>query len=56
MKKYGFKLRIRMNAWKNRGTDNVYEVNEDFFHNWSKEMAYFLGLILTDGKVETDSK
>jgi predicted DNA-binding protein YlxM (UPF0122 family) len=54
MKKYGFKTRTRSAAWRHRGTDNVYEVDEDFFHNWSKEMAYILGLILTDGNIGTD--
>ena len=54
MKKYGFKARTRPEAWKHRGTDDVYEINEDFFHNWSKEMAYILGLILTDGNIGTE--
>ncbi len=54
MIKYGFKARTRSEAWKHRGTDDVYEINEDFFHNWSKEMAYILGLILTDGNIGTD--
>ena len=54
MRKYGFESRTRPEAWKHRGTDDVYEINEDFFHNWSKEMAYILGLILTDGNIGTD--
>jgi hypothetical protein len=54
MREYGFKTRTRSEAWKHRGTDDVYEINEDFFHNWSKEMAYILGLILTDGNIGTD--
>ena len=54
MIKYGFKTRSRSEAWKHRGTDDVYEINEDFFHNWSKEMSYILGLILTDGNIGTD--
>ena len=55
MKKYGFKTRTQPEAWKHRGTNDVYEINEDFFHNWSKEMAYILGLILTDGNIDADN-
>lgn len=55
MIKYGFKTRSRPEAWKHRGTDDVYEINEDFFHNWSKEMAYILGFILTDGNISDDN-
>ena len=55
MRKYGFESRTRPEAWKHRGTDDVYEINEDFFHNWSKEMAYILGLILTDGNISDDN-
>ena len=43
-----------MDAWKHRGTDDVYKINEVFFHNWSKEMTYILGLILSDGNIGTD--
>ena len=55
MIKYGFKARTRSEAWKHRGTDDVYEINEGFFHNWSKEMAYILGLILTDGNIDAEN-
>jgi len=54
MRKYGFKTRTRPEAWKHRGTDDVYEINEKFFDNWSDRMAYVLGLILTDGNIGTD--
>ncbi len=53
MRKYGFTSRTRSEAWKHRGTVDVYKINENFFHNWSKEMAYVLGIILTDGNVGT---
>jgi hypothetical protein len=56
MKKYGFKSRTRSDAWKHRGTKDVYKINEDFFHIWSKEMAYILGFILTDGCVHKISR
>ena len=55
MRKYGFKTRTRPEAWKHRGSDDVYEINEAFFHNWSKEMAYILGFILTDGNISDDN-
>ena len=54
MKKYGFKTRTRSEAWKHRSTGNVYEINRDFFHNWTNEMAYVLGFILTDGNISDD--
>ncbi len=54
MKKYGFQSRTKSDAWKHRDTEDVYKINENFFHNWSKEMAYVLGLILTDGNIGTD--
>ena len=54
MRIYGFKSRTRSEAWKHRGTEDVYKINENFFHHWSKEMAYVLGLILTDGNIGTD--
>jgi DNA-binding transcriptional regulator WhiA len=34
---------------------NGYKINTDFFKTWSPEMAYVLGLILTDGCVSGNS-
>ncbi len=55
MRIYGFESRTRSEAWKHRGTEDVYKINEKFFCNWSKEMAYILGLILTDGNIDAES-
>jgi DNA-binding transcriptional regulator WhiA len=51
MIKYGFKRRTRPEAWKHRGKDELYEINEKFFNSWTNEMAYVLGFILTDGSI-----
>jgi predicted DNA-binding protein YlxM (UPF0122 family) len=55
MRIYGFKTRTRSDAWKHRGTEDVYKINENFFHNWSKEMSYVLGLILADGNIDAET-
>jgi predicted DNA-binding protein YlxM (UPF0122 family) len=55
MRIYGFKSRTKSEAWKHRGTEDIYKINENFFHHWSKEMAYVLGLLLTDGNIGTDN-
>ncbi len=55
MRIYGFEPRTRSEAWKHRGTEGVYKINENIFHNWSNKMAYVLGIILTDGNVATNN-
>jgi predicted DNA-binding protein YlxM (UPF0122 family) len=55
MRKYGFKSRTKSDAWKHRDRNDVYEIKEDFFHNWSKEMSYIFGFILTDGNISDDN-
>ncbi len=55
MRIYGFKSRTKSDAWKHRGTEGKYKINEKFFDNWTNEMAYVLGIILTDGNVGTDN-
>ncbi len=55
MRIYGFKSRTKSDAWKHRGTEGVYKINENFFYNWSNKMAYVLGIILTDGNVATSN-
>ncbi len=51
MRIYGFKSRTKSEAWEQRGK---YEINENFFDNWSDRMVYVLGLILTDGSIGND--
>jgi hypothetical protein len=36
---------------KSRRTHRIYKINEKFFDKWSKDMAYILGYIATDGNV-----
>ncbi len=55
MRIYGFESRTRSKAWEHRDTEDLYRINENFFHHWLKEMAYVLGLILTDGNIDADS-
>ncbi len=55
MRIYGFKSRTQLDAWRLRGTKDMYKINKNFFDYWSNEMSYVLGIILTDGKVGTDN-
>ena len=55
MRKYGFKSRTKSDAWKHRGKDELYEINEKFFNSWTNKMAYVLGIILTDGNIAINS-
>lgn len=55
-KKYGLKQRsksqARLEAQKQgKLPQQFFEINEDFFSAWSPEMAYVLGLVITDGCV-----
>src|SRR6185312_5355066 len=36
------------------GRPRIHKVNEDFFKTWSHEMAWVLGLFITDGHVSKD--
>lgn len=54
LKKYGLKRRskseARLEAQKQgKLPQEFFDINENFFNNWSPEMAYVLGLIITDG-------
>ena len=54
LKKYGIKQRskskARLEAQKQgKLPQQFFDINEDFFSSWSPEMAYVLGLIITDG-------
>ena len=55
MRKYGFKARAKTEAWKHRGKDELYKINEKFFDSWTNKMAYVLGIILTDGNIAKNS-
>jgi phage antirepressor YoqD-like protein len=44
-----YKHKIEMNRSRSSGQPRKNMVNEDFFKTWSNEMAWVLGLIITDG-------
>ncbi|MFA6217026.1 MAG: LAGLIDADG family homing endonuclease [Candidatus Omnitrophota bacterium] len=56
LKEYGIKLRskseARIEAQKqDKLPQKFFDINDDFFSKWAPEMAYVLGLIITDGCV-----
>jgi predicted DNA-binding protein YlxM (UPF0122 family) len=56
LKKFGItqrsKSEARIEAQKQgKLPQQFFDINEDFFNNWSPEMAYVLGLVITDGCV-----
>lgn len=44
-----YKHKIEMNRSRSSGQPRKNMVNEGFFKTWSNEMAWVLGLIITDG-------
>jgi hypothetical protein len=48
--------RLDINGRERSITANKIRVNEKFFSTWSKEMAYVLGVVYTDGHVDPGSK
>lgn len=46
-----YKHGIPMNREQSSGQPRKHKVNEDFFKQWSHEMAWVLGLFITDGHV-----
>ncbi|MBM6619562.1 LAGLIDADG family homing endonuclease [Bacillus suaedaesalsae] len=44
-----YKHNVQMNRKQSSGRPRKHKVNEDFFKKWSHEMAWVLGLIVTDG-------
>lgn len=46
-----YKHGVKMNREKSSGQPRKHSVNENFFKVWSHEMAWVLGLFLTDGHV-----
>jgi len=60
LKKYGItqrsKSEARIEAQKQgKLPQQFFDINENFFSSWSPEMAYVLGLIITDGCISTTS-
>lgn len=51
MYKYG----VEMNREQSSGQPRKHKVNEDFFKTWSSEMAWVLGLFLTDGCINKEN-
>lgn len=45
------KLLNRHGVETNRSTPRKHKVNEDFFKKWTHEMAWVLGLVITDGYI-----
>lgn len=46
-----YKHGVPMNREQSSGQPRKHKVNEDFFKHWSHEMAWVLGLFITDGHV-----
>ena len=46
-----YKHGVKMNREKSSGRPRKHKVNEDFFKIWTHEMAWVLGLFVTDGCV-----
>jgi len=46
-----YKHGVKMNREQSSGQPRKHKVNEDFFKNWSKQMAWVLGLFITDGTI-----
>jgi hypothetical protein len=46
-----FKHGVEMNREQSSGQPRKHKVNEDFFKVWTHEMAWVLGLFVTDGHV-----
>jgi hypothetical protein len=50
-----YKHGISMNREQFSGQPRKHKVNEDFFKTWTHEMAWILGLFVTDGHVHNES-
>lgn len=46
-----YKHGVKMNREQSSGQPRKHKVNEDFFKTWSHEMAWVLGLFITDGTI-----
>ncbi|WP_456279311.1 LAGLIDADG family homing endonuclease [Bacillus sp. AK128] len=49
-----YKHGVKMNREQSSGQPRKHSVNENFFKIWSHEMAWILGLIITDGCINKD--
>ncbi len=50
-----YKHGVKMNREQSSGQPRKHKVNEDFFKAWTKEMAWVLGLFITDGCVSNQT-
>ncbi|MFB6467817.1 LAGLIDADG family homing endonuclease [Cytobacillus sp. Hz8] len=50
-----YKHNVSMNRKQSSGQPRKHKVNEDFFKKWSHEMAWVLGLFITDGNVNNQT-
>ncbi|WP_026906491.1 LAGLIDADG family homing endonuclease [Paucisalibacillus globulus] len=50
-----YKHSVEMNREQSSGRPRVHKVNENFFKTWSHEMAWVLGLFITDGHVKENT-
>ena len=51
-----YKHGVEMNREQSSGQPRKHKVNEDFFKVWTHEMAWVLGLFLTDGCINKDNQ
>ncbi|MFJ8235879.1 LAGLIDADG family homing endonuclease [Ureibacillus sp. NPDC094379] len=50
-----YKHNVQMNREQSSGQPRKHKVNEDFFKVWTNEMAWVLGLFVTDGHMNKDT-
>ena len=51
-----YKHGVEMNREQSSGQPRKHKVNEDFFKVWTHEMAWVLGLFVTDGCINKDNQ
>ena len=51
-----YKHGVKMNREQSSGQPRKHKVNEDFFKVWTHEMAWVLGLFVTDGTVNNKTQ
>jgi hypothetical protein len=49
-----YKYKVKMNREQSSGQPRKHKVNENYFKQWSHEMAWILGLIITDGCINKE--
>ncbi|RSK27171.1 hypothetical protein EJF36_09930 [Bacillus sp. HMF5848] len=50
-----YKYDVKMNREQSSGQPRIHHVNENFFKVWTNEMAWVLGLFITDGTVSNSN-